>query len=453
MISIEFLNEFISQAKAVVITDPIKDARENFRTDKIKGAPVKGPVLLDPHQEKPFLALFDEEVREVTNMACPQIGKSWPWQVAIAVKMLHGAYKGWILYQDEDVMKEVNREIIQPLLKSNPKLRKQMSMPGAIGVEKLSIDEAVLIYSSIINEPASHFVHELYLSEIDRTKQTLETRWKNYDACGPRVARFDAFKKSKKLQESSPSTEDNVIYQRFLAGTREFWHWQCVHCGHYNLAHKVSGGMKKGKFWGGLQWEKDDYGEIVNDSLRLHCYECNYAHIESEHYKQINLTGDYIAEHPERTEHRSFQAGCFAGAGANSGSPSKPWLRIAEAFRTMKKRNTYSARLSFDNHYRGLPYQKRAKKEDDKQVNALLKHRGNYKGNSDDISIILITADTQAKHFVYTVFAVDKHLNTWTIKSDMASTNQEMIDLWNTDFHGMKPESMMIDRGGHRNEN
>ena len=273
------IRDFFRTSKSISITDPIHFAENNIHLEHIVGNSTKGYVKIDPHQKEPFLALFDNSVREVTIMAPPQVGKSFIWQLAITVKAAHGAYKGWIAYENDEKASEVNTLILTPLFKSIPKLKAQLEKPNSYNKKRYKLDETVIFYTGFQNEFATHSVMEFYASETDRTKQTLNRREAVYNTIRPRVSRFETQNRSKICVESSPDTIANISWKSFKRGNQSWWHIRCLNkkCQHLIPSHTVDGIYKNGGWLGGLQFKRDLEGEIIEESIRFHCTKCNKA--------------------------------------------------------------------------------------------------------------------------------------------------------------------------------
>ena len=436
---------YITEQQIVHIAEPVNWVENNINFSRMTGNSSRGYLELDPHQVKPFLAMFNRDIRKVVIIAPPQVGKSIIWQAYIVTRLSHGGgYKGWVVYQDDTTAKYVNRDIMQHLMRSVPKLNKALNLPKSHNEESYNLENAVMYYSSMMKELATFSVNDIIVSEVDRTLQTLEKRQEIFETVPQRVSRYEVRKESKIIVETSPSVKANVGWQNFIEGTCEWWHLRCLKCQALIPSHQIDGVYKNGQFYGGLQWETDANGEIIENSLRLHCLECNHPHKES-HWREMNEQGDYLAErHGLTTE--SYQFGGLAGF------RSRTWLGIAKARRKLKRNNTYVQQLSFDNNHRGLPHQKRSKITTDKLVQTALKHRALNLPDPNDIAIVLISADTQKTHWVYCVFAVDRHMNIWVEKIGKAKTKEKMEDIWQAEYFGKQADMMMIDRGGHRKD-
>ena len=436
---------YLNEQKVVHISDPLGWVEKNINFARMKGNSARGHLTLDPHQVKPFLAMFKREIRKVVIIAPPQVGKSLIWQVYIVTRLSHGGgYKGWVVYQDDTTAKYVNRDTMQPLMRSVPVLNKALNQPKSHNEESYNLDNAVMYYSSMMKELATFSVNDIIVSEVDRTLQTLEKRQEIFETVPQRVSRFEVKKESKIIVETSPSTTVNVGWQNFKEGTCEWWHLRCLSCGGLIPSHQIDGVYKNGQLYGGLQWEVDEDDRIIEASLRLHCLECNHPHTVDQ-WQEMNERGDYVAERFGLST-ESYQFGGLAGF------RSRTWLGIAKARRKLKHNNTYVQQLSFDNNHRGLPHQKRSKITTDKLVQTALKHRALEKPYAEDIAIVLISADTQGTHWVYSVFAVDAWMNIWVEKIGRAQSRDELQEVWQEEYFGRKADMMIIDRGGHRKE-
>lgn len=434
------LQDFFRSSKCVTINDPIGWLEKNVNFEHIKGNSDKGYVRLDPHQIKPFLALFDNKVRNVTIVAPPQVGKSFIWQAAIVVKSGHGAYRAWVAYENDQKAADVNTLSLTPLMKSVPKLKKQLDKPNSYKSDRYNLDETVIFFSGFQNEFATHSVMEFYGSETDRTNQTLTRRQAVFNTIRPRVSRFERKQKSKICIESSPDTVSNVSWLDFKRGSCDFWHVRCLSCDGLIPSHILSGVYKNGEWLGGLQFKRDENDEVIEDSIRLHCTHCNHPHVQND-MEKMNELGDYIAEKPHKENHISCQFGWLAGF------RSRTFLGAAEEIMKVKNNDTYVQQLSLDNNTRGLPHQDRRKKNADNKT--LEGHCVDELIDPKLISASFLVSDSQKASNPWVLVGVDERDNDHVLSHGIAQDLEDLTeDEWNRFYGDYKPTMSLIDEGG-----
>ncbi|ASD51588.1 hypothetical protein [Flavobacterium phage V157] len=119
--------------------------------------------------------------------------------------------------------------------------------------------------------------------------------------------RTTSYPKSKKLLYLSTPTVKGAsnVEQVYLMGDQRHWHWNCPHC---NEWIDVQWAVKKdGEIIGGIKFEVDDEGLLVEGSTYYQCQHCKGKIFEKEKAK-LNKTGKWIpTTKPKRKKFRSYQ--------------------------------------------------------------------------------------------------------------------------------------------------
>lgn len=387
-------------------------------------------LKLDPHQCEPFDCMFDEPTRAVCMVAPQQVGKSLPWQAALTTWFATMGITAYIIYESDDKAAKVNTDVLKPLMTSVPSLRAQLKMPKTFSKETIRLPNSTVYFQGSGKEAASFAVRVAIGSELDRWDGTEKRRRHILNTLRHRVRRFEKLGMSKFITESSPSTEDGLIWEEFLSYSRGYWHLRCLECGALMRSCDIRH----------LQWECDEGGEPMNDTIRLVCPECKAEFREAD-ARALNEGGEYVHRYPDRVENRSFQIGALAGF------RSITWAKIAETQNKAGKRGGYEAQLDLDNSIRGLPYQQRRK--DSEREKALKEHCAPLP-TAGNIAAVGMSADTQEDCFYYVVRAIDTKRNTYLLDEGKAPTLQALDDIWNKDYLGGPCDFGIIDRGGRR---
>lgn len=161
------------------------------------------------------------------------------------------------------------------------------------------------------------------------------SKWQTNEAGEPEEqadSRSGAFEWRKILKISTPLFAKTCrISRKFEAGTQEWWHVACPHCGHFQP----------------LTWEnflanlpRDD-----PDTAHFICVECGAA-IERKHKSAVLRSGKYVAHNPGARE-ISFQA-------SRAEMPNYDWADIARKWISVE--GDPSSEQTYLNDWWGLPY-------------------------------------------------------------------------------------------------
>lgn len=271
-----------------------------------------GLIHLYPYQREVLEACDDPRVTDVTFQAGQRLGKSQVWKAALLKHVADGGCIGLIMYPNEKLGKRTNQDTVEPLLKSLP------DVAGDLAIKSNNLKDGYHIPSrnSIIyflgggSQAISYTANFAIMDEADFIELP------NADAEDEMMSqvralrlRMKTFKEKKFLVFSSATTFGGVVHQAWKKGSMGTWHLRCLGCGEYSSTNKLAF-FVDGSKWAGLQWEKDDGGEIVPDSIRWICPVCGRAHIEAEAI-EMNRQGKYIHQR-NSAAHRSFQVGALA---------------------------------------------------------------------------------------------------------------------------------------------
>lgn len=132
------------------------------------------------------------------------------------------------------------------------------------------------------------------------------------------LQRIKAFPGAKIYEASTPDMEEGRTWKSYKSGSCERFHIRCPFCDEEQTLewqHLKFGGAKEGD-----EWDLDKLPEVTY-------YKCPYCseHIDEKHKPQMLESGRWIAEHPERTKHRSFQLNALY-------SPFQKWHAVAREF-------------------------------------------------------------------------------------------------------------------------
>jgi len=438
--NIRALNEIIKRACPEIVDDFCQWIEENISTMEKLSSADKGFVVLDPHQRPIIDAIFNSDIREITIIGPQQTGKSFPWQVALAALAAISGVVAYVVYESDDKAKKVNADVITPLFKSHPKLKKYLEASNSYTKDAFHFPNTVAYYSGSGQEISSFEVEFAVASELDRWVGDIKRMDKTLDTLKHRIRRYEKIGKSKFIKESSPDTAAHPSWRSFKKSNQGYYHVACLHCKGLIPSYCIDGIFYEGEFLGGMCYELDDFNNIIPDSVYYECPHCNKALQESD-APEMNRLGEYVYKNSAQKSHIGFQFGALVGY------RSITWASIAEALHVAGSTNDIAAHQNLDNAYKGRPYKRREKTA--KRLDVLLEHRYNKNEyNPEDISAVFFAADTQKDSWYYVVRGIDKYMNTHLLDKGQVFTADELLNRYDAEYEGMIPSLGIIDQGG-----
>ncbi len=404
-----------------------------------------------PYQREPLEATESPDVRQVTIQAGQRLGKSQIWKTSLLKRIHDGGCLGMILYPSVELAADTNRDTVLPLLKTLPNVRRDLRTRGNLKKSSYHLPSAASIVYYSGSTPALSktinfgVVDEVDFGEVEKT-----------DEDGKNTSNITALKIRMKthplhllLVVSSPTLYGGPVYQQWLAGSRGTWCLRCLYCGHLCPGNQLSHPMQDGTFRG-LQWQKDQQGNVDASTIRYLCPRCGHAHVWADAV-EMNLRGQYVHANAAKTAHRSFQVGALA-------NPALwPWLEIAEA---QEAAVTLDGRKYLRNTVLGMPYKPVAHHNDSTETRAdVLKSRQTAlpRNLHDRLSAVILGADTQAhglggaKYWIWIARGWDENGNSWLLGSGLANSLAELEQAGTATYHGQRPLLRMVDQGGFDN--
>ena len=401
---------------------------------------------------------IEDEIRKEVCIAFPeQMGKTMIEMVAL----LHGAsfnsLQAIICYPSLQLAVETSTVKFIPLFKKIDQFKEQIEKPFAIRADRLRLSNAIIYWQGAGTKIVSKSA-KLVLGDECAVWDTphgvnnineLKKRTRSYQEC-------------LQLFVSTPHYKQDNFWRQWLTGSQAYYYLRCKGCGKLTMR---SCDIHNLQFQTIYNDELKQY-VAVRGSERLICPDCKYEHLEADREYLIKQ-GAYIHKFPDRAKtNPSYQAGVLASL-LNVHS----WSIIADVQLSSGKGATLQDYVSWDNSYRGLPYQEREYNKQDES--ALSKHY--YKPenlNADDIEAIIIAEDTQMTFLVYCVMALTKQNNyyvidigrlryLWLDDDQRAIINSEnernkkppevtLLDLLDKQYYGIKPLLMICDERGNR---
>ena len=403
---------------------------------------------------------IEDGVRKEVCIAFPQqMGKTMIEMVAILHGTVYNSLQSIICYPSLQLAVETSTVKFIPLFKKIDQFKEQIEKPFAIRSDRLKLSNAIIYWQGAGTKIVSKSA-KLVLGDECAVWDTPH----NVNNINELKKRTRSYQECLQLFVSTPHYKEDYFWRQWLTGSQAYYYLRCKGCGKltmrscdiYNLQFQT------------IYNEQLKQYIAVRGSERLICPDCKYQHTEADR-EYIIKQGAYIHKFPQRAKTTpSYQAGVLASL-LNVHS----WGVIADVQLSSGKGATLQDYISFDNSYRGLPYQEREYNKQDQT--ALSKHY--YKPeqlNADDVEAVIISADTQDTFSPYCVMALTRDNNYYVLdigrlrylwldddqrkiinsqnKRNGKSPEVTLLDLLDKQYYGIKPLCMMVDLRGHRSQ-
>lgn len=407
-----------------------------------------GKVALYPYQVEPLLETEKPGTREVTLMWGQRLGKSTIWKFSLLKRLFDGGLSGLIVYPSMEMGLKTNKDTVLPLLRTLPNLKADLAAIGGRKKDSYHLPSArsVLYFIGGGAQIVSYTANWGVLDEADFIKiENADAEGQNVDQLRSLRLRMQTFPRRMLIACSSPTNYGGCIYQNWKSGSRGVWNFACLECGALFPTSQLAFPKADGSY-AGLQWQKNDAGDVIEESIRWICPACGHAHVFGE-AAEMNRRGRYLHDNGNRTDHRSFQAGALA-------NPALwPWLQIAEA---QEMAVDSDGRKFLANTIKGMPY--KHVREGDLSISipdVLASKKVAYPPDlSSRISIVCAGIDQQSsglgasKYYVYAVRGWDEHGNSWSLAAGVANSIDELNAVVETSHCGLPVALALIDQGG-----
>lgn len=355
------------------------------------------------------------DVREIDVMCSSQSGKTKTAEFALLWRLFNAPGPlGWYLFNQNDAREFAQTRLIADL-EATELLRD--SIPKERSKKKWSLIQfdAMNLYVMGANRRSSRERLSLQYVYCDE-----RARFPSGSMFGIRN-RAKTFRNSQIFSFSTPGDEHDEFHQGWLAGTRHFFFWSCLSCGHrqpFRFGQKPSALFPEGRQCGGLLWETneithpDERTWNIEELRKTVVYECENPNCQ-RHYRNfekplliatMNESNDWgaVQTNPMASpEHISMYWNELYMPWENSG-----WDRIVEKFIKARLQQKFAnneepmkvvVRETF-----GEPWQPEVQRFD---VQMLLQRRGRYKLGEDikdgRKSAAILTVDIQQGYLVY----------------------------------------------------
>lgn len=410
-----------------------------------------GKIELYPYQIEPLMETENPLCQQVTLEWAPRLGKSTIWKLSMLKRVADGGLSGLIIYPNMEMGVRTNKDTVQPLLMTLPEARKDLATRGGKMKDSYHIPslQSVIYFLGGGSQVISYTANWCVVDEADRiliVKADAESQ--NTDQIKAVRMRMQTFKERMFIVCSSPTLFSGAIHEEYMRGSRGKWCLRCLNCGALSPTSQLAFPLGDGTF-AGLQWEKDERGVIIAESIRWICPHCRHAHIE-EQAKEMNQQGKYDHAVGSNIRHRSYHCGALGNPWIWS------WLEIAER---QELATNPDAKKDFANNVMGIPY--KYTREGDASVSIEQAIRGKMvdypKDLSERLAVVCAGVDQQRnelagqKYFPWVVRGWDEEGNSWLLGSGTDNSLEALRSHLSMEYYGRRVMLAAIDQGGFDN--
>lgn len=242
----------------------------------------------------------DDPARVVSVMKCAQIGLTQGLIIpALAYIISEDAYPMLFMAGDKELAKTSIRERFDPIMQSS-------GLQGLIRPSVIRAKNQRTGDTDFSKEYAGGRLTVEGTNNVDKMRQiSVKHIFADDWEAAPRNDKKEG--SLRKLMEGRQTSYGNVaktyfvstptikqtsnIEPVYLLGDQRKWHWCCPHCEKWiDLQWRV---QKEDGTYAGIVYEVDEYGQLINSSVRYRCQLCGEDIRESQKY-DLNLAGRWI---------------------------------------------------------------------------------------------------------------------------------------------------------------
>lgn len=408
-----------------------------------------GPLRLYPYQREILRACDSPGCQEVTIMAGQRLGKSQCWGIAGMKRIHDGGCIGLVVYPSLDMGKKNNEDNLRPLLMQLPEIAEDLTRRGNVRADGYHLpgSGSVLYFLGGGAQVISYTANWAVLDECDFVELGgTGEEGKNVSQIKALRLRMQSYERRMLIACSSPSTRAGVIWRAWEKGSQGVWNLRCQDCGKLSPCNRLAHYMD-GVKWGGLQWQKDKDGRIVEDSIRWVCPHCGHEHAE-EDARALADSGEYVHSFYTNKKHRSFCIGALANPRLWS------WLEIAQAQEDAANGGIDEKRY-LANTVLGMPYKHVKATEEGELLEKNKSRIADYPPDlAERLSGVFAGVDQQSselagrKYFVSVVRGWDEEGNSWLLSSGIDNSLAEVEARLEAVYFGQRVKLAFMDMGG-----
>lgn len=426
-----------------------------------------------PYLRYPLTWACKHGQRKLTAQAPEQTGKSTLWKLIFMWLQCFRTTSAGIVYQNKDVGGAVIRDSLVKLMEGIRKFRrhfkregwsmKRLPVPGGV-TYLMTGDSPIISYPMglMIGDECNDWRQEKAARKAFSKRQSDEeyqvSKIKDMDKRGRNFPNFC------RVLVCTPTSWKGPISTETALSTCSRWYVRCLNpdCeGVPTLVDKETEAVEYLEVAGedphGLTMDTtcpEDYcayetnadGDVVPGSVRFTCPACGHVHEEADKH-EMTERGDYAHRYPDRLKHH---LGVNWGALA-SVAPGVDWTFIATAIEVARVTGSREAQQFLWNSVKGLPYRPEVVTGD--AMDAVRSHGLHDAADPEVIArwvAVYMAVDTQDVGYWATINAVDDKGNWYTLAYRYCYGDEDVVKMWEHDYHGIRPIAGIIDEGGHR---
>lgn len=446
---VEKINAFLERGLASIV--PMEDLgslefveRNRILSTAESAIPGRYSSQLTPYVREWHVAFDSPEVEQITIVAGAQVSKTLFLTNALMHSVCCNPRPMLMVYPTLQDAEKFAKGRLQLLFDNNAIMGNQRTGKGNAKSNQMQINfnggSLLLVGSNSVSALASNPIGTLLCDEVDR----LRSDTSEGSAIDLAKARTRTFFDRKIVLTSTPTGKrTSQIAKEFEEGTKERYCYCCPDCWEWSelrfaLLSPYKYNRKKRK--------------VMDDELFMFCEKCGTAHSEKQ-LKAILAKGEFrwIAEHPERKNHRSFWLNSFV-------SPFIDWREIVEKYEGAKG-DINKERVAM-NTLLGECYEEM--EVDREKCNELIEGRIRYNAEVPDGCETLVAGiDTQDNYFQIGVYGYGKECGFCCIENAKiegvpsdAETKRNLMKYLSREFTNRNGDIFRIQRaccdsGGH----
>lgn len=425
-------------------------AEKNFDLSYDPTSFFKDKIKLYPWQKKVLDCFQQESTRHIVLMGPSRTSKTTILGICMAWQARYLHLPAGMALENVDKATSYIKNILLPIM-AHIDYFKEYLTPNEIK-RRFKLGCMVLPTCSFRvfggGSPATSWtIGAIFCDEADRmTTQTSENELSVIESLMIRTETYP----NRKIFICSTPGEQNRIGKYYTDGSQGHWHLKCPTCGHMWRSDIIGYVEPTTKKKCGLQWDKSDDGEVIAESLKFHCPQCEGIFDESYSVK-MNEHGDFVHKFPNRPI-KSFHIGCLGLPYLSKGE----WLNIAMMLDLSGKKATRTQRQKWSIEYLGKPFVDKSVKEDDRHQ--IIKQKIQSPPPNFNPCVVFAGIDTQRddeqgkKYWKMCTIAVERSGNSYQLEyrrfDDILVMEKHIKE---KEFYGKKISLALMDVAGVSN--
>ncbi|MDY0138244.1 MAG: phage terminase large subunit family protein [Candidatus Izemoplasmatales bacterium] len=405
-----------------------------------------GRMTLHPYQEEPINCMTDQHTEFVTFQKSARVGYSISLNITTAYFITQDPCSILFAQPTDDEAYGYATDSIEPMIRDNPDVSTAIGSKPIRGKAKKEKTVKKLYAGGILEIVGAHSPKNFRRRTVRVAVGDEIDGWEigagdEGDQIKLMTKRTNDFYNRKVIVGSTPTTlQKSRIVKEYEKGDQRKRHLPCPFCGEYHTLEFEN-----------LKYEKDENGEVIDESVGFACPKCGVIYNQSYH-KEMDINGKWIAKKPFKG-HASF----FIWA-AYSYSAKSTWVHIAKEYEEAKSDPILMQ--PFVNTVLGLPY------EDNKETltpSHIMKKKEDYEHEvPKNVRVLTMGVDTQNDRLEWEIVGWGVGHESWKIDRGIIYGDPAQQAVWteleniieNNEYEHphakMKVYATGIDSGGGR---